>query len=93
MVAKVNINYGRPFSEILNSDGVRDFCTSRAQRTLDAARADAPVASGAYKASLQLEQATTDRAVTRVVADVDYAVFVEAKYGILARALDAAGGS
>jgi hypothetical protein len=89
----VKINYGRPFDEILNSNEVRDLCTTRAERALSAARSAAPVDSGAYRASLRLEQATTDRAVARVVADVDYAMVVEARTGNLARALDAAGGS
>ena len=93
MAVRVKINYGRPFAEILNSGEVRDLCTERAQRSLEAARAAAPVASGAYRASLHLEQDTTDRAVTRVVSDVDYAMVVEARTGNLARALDAAGGS
>ena len=93
MATRVKINYGRPFDEILNSNEVRDLCTTRAERALSAARSAAPVDSGAYRASLRLEQATTDRAVTRVVADVDYAMVVEARTGNLARALDAAGGS
>lgn len=93
MAVRVKIDYGRPFEEILNSGGVRDLVTERAERALSAARASAPVASGAYRESLRVEQATTDRAVARVVADVDYAMVVEAKTGNLARALDAAGGS
>ena len=93
MAVRVKINYGRPFAEILNSGEVRDLCTDRAERALAAAQAAAPVASGTYKASLHVEQATTDRAVARVVADVDYAMVVESKTGNLARALDAAGGS
>lgn len=93
MATRVKINYGRPFAEILNSREVRDLCTTRAERALSAARSGAPVDSGTYRASLRLEQATTDRAVARVVADVDYAMVVEARTGNLARALDAAGGS
>jgi hypothetical protein len=50
----------------------------------------APVASGAYRDSLHIETDHTDRMVKRVVADVDYALVVEANTGNLARALDAA---
>lgn len=93
MASSVKINYGRPFAQILTSGEVRALCTDRAARALAAAKSSAPVDSGAYRASLHLEQATTDRAVTRVVADVDYALVIEARTGNLSRALDAAGGS
>ena len=93
MSARVKINYGRPFAEILKSDEVRAVVTERAERVLAAAQASAPVASGTYRASLHVEQDTTSRAVARVVADVPYAMVVEAATGNLARALDAAGGS
>lgn len=78
-------------AELLKSDDVRNYVTDRAESVLAAAQASAPIETGAYQASLHIEQATTDRAVTRVVADVDYAHVVEADTGNLARALDAAG--
>lgn len=56
---------------------------------LAAAQSSAPVASGDYRNSLHIEWVTTDRVVGRVVADVDYALVVEAETGNLARALDA----
>jgi len=77
---------------LLNSSGVADHLLERANRALAAAQASAPVETGAYRASLRAEIAHTDRAVGRVVADVPYAVAVEANTGNLSRALDAAGG-
>lgn len=93
MASRVKVNYGRPFAEILNSAKTRAEMTEKAEKVLAEARANAPVDSGAYQASLTVEQATTDRAVARVVANVPYALDVEARTGNLARALDAAGGS
>lgn len=77
--------------DLLNSGGVRDMVTDKAGPVLAAAQSSAPVATGAYQASLHIVQDTTDRAVVRVVSDVPYAMIVEADTGNLARALDAAG--
>ena len=77
---------------LLNDPGVRADLTSRMQPVLAAAIAKAPFATGAYKASISLVQATTDRAVVRVVADAPHALLVESKTGNLARALSYAGG-
>lgn len=86
---KIKLNSGG-VREVLNSPQVRAALTSRASRALSAARASAPVDTGAYRAGLHLEQATTDRAVVRVVGGTDHDLIVEAKTGNLARALDAA---
>jgi hypothetical protein len=80
----------RGMKDILNSGAVRDMLTAKAESVLGAAKATAPIASGAYLESLHIEQVTTDRAVVRVVADVPYATAVEADEGTLARALDSA---
>lgn len=93
MVARVKVNYGRPFEELLKSSGVRALVNDRAERVLSAAQSGAPVETGTYRGSLHIEQVTTDRAVARVIASVDYAHVVEANTGNLARAIDAAGGS
>ena len=77
--------------ELLNSSGVRADLTDRAGAVLSTAQSNAPVASGEYRASLQIVQSTTDRAVVRVASDADHAMIVEANTGNLARALDAAG--
>lgn len=78
---------------LLKSGEVRAFVTTRAERVLAAAKASAPVDTGAYRDGLHLEEATTDRAVARVVGGSDHDLIVEADHGTLARALDAAGGA
>ena len=75
--------------DLLNSSKVRADLTARAERVLSAAQSSAPVVSGAYQDSLEVVQDTTDRAVVRVVANIDYGYVVEANTGNLARALDA----
>jgi D-ribose pyranose/furanose isomerase RbsD len=82
---------GAGVGEILNSSETRTMLTSKAEAVLSAAQSSAPVDSGDYQASLDIVQATTDRAVVRVAATVPYANVVEANTGNLARALDAAG--
>lgn len=89
MTTRIALNH-REMDDLLHSDAVRKMLTEHAEPVLDAAKADPHDDSGAYEASLHLEQDTTDRAVVRVVADVPYALVLEANYGILARALDAA---
>lgn len=78
---------------VLNSEGVRAMLTEKMRPVLAAAKADPHDDTGAYEAGLHIEQATTDRAVVRVVSGDRKGHILEAKYGILARALDAAGGS
>jgi hypothetical protein len=78
------------FEDMLKSSEVRALLTDHAENVLSAAKADPHDDSGAYEASLHIEQATTDRAVVRVVASVPYAHVLEANYGILSRALDSA---
>lgn len=77
--------------EVLNSSGTRSFLTTEAGKVLAAAQSSAPVDTGAYRAGLHIEQATTDRAVVRVAGGTDHDFVVEAKTGNLSRALDAAG--
>ena len=76
------------FDQWADGDGQR-----RIGRALSAAEASAPVESGAYKRSLRVERVEhPSRPVLRVVADVDYAMQVEAEHGTLSRSLDAALG-
>ena len=77
---------------LLRSAPVRAALQPHAERVAAAARSTAPVDTGAYRDSIHVETATTDRAVARVVAAVPYARIVEARDGTLARALGAAGG-
>jgi hypothetical protein len=85
-VAVVKLNHPG-IGEVLQSAAVRAILTDEANEVLRRAQANAPVASGAYRASLHVEQDTTDRAVARVIADVPYAMVVEADTGNLARSL------
>jgi hypothetical protein len=91
-VATVRLN-GAGIRELLHSDGVRRMLRSRAERSAAAARASAPIKTGAYRDSIRVLDATTDRAVARVAAEVPYAMVVEAKTGNLSRSLDAARGA
>lgn len=91
MGVKLKLNHGG-IEAVLKSDGVRADLTARAERVLAAAEADPHDDTGAYESGLHIEQATTDRAVVRVVSGDFKGHILEARYGILARALDAAGG-
>ena len=79
----------REVRELLNEAKVRAELARRADAVAAAAQASAPVKTGAYRASIHRESATTDRAVERVVADVPYALTVESRTGNLARAIEA----
>ena len=86
---------------ILNRSGMHELLTSpqvaaeleeRAGRVLSAAQASAPVVSGAYRDSLRVEVVQhPSRVVARVVAGVGYGMAVEARHGVLVRALGQAG--
>ena len=77
--------------ELLNSSEVRALLTKHATPVLAAAKADPHDESGDYERGLHIEQATTDRAAVRVVSGDWKGHILEARYGILARSLDAAG--
>lgn len=80
-------------SELLHDPGVGGELERRMQRALVEAEASAPVVSGTYRDRLKVETVQhPSRVVVRLVADVDYAMIVEAAHGTLSRALDAAGG-
>lgn len=89
--AKVKLN-SAGVKELLNSSGVRADLTERAERVLAAAQADPHDDTGAYEQGLQIEQATTDRAVVRVVSTDYKGHILESRFGILTRALDEVGG-
>lgn len=77
---------------LLRSKKVRADMHTRAERVAEAARASAPVDTGAYRDSIHVEDATTDRAVGRAVADVSYALALEARTRTLGTSIDAARG-
>lgn len=92
-MAKVRLN-SAGVAAMLGSAGTSAMLAARAEAALSAARASAPVKSGAYRDSLDVQVDTSgDRARARVVASAPHAMVVEASRGVLARALDAAGGS
>ena len=80
---KLNRNFG----ELLKSGEVRAIIQPYGSAAAARAMASAPVRSGAYRRSIHTAEATTDRAVVRVVANVPYATKVEAATGNLVRAL------
>lgn len=71
--------------------GVSGLLHGKAAAVLAQAVADPHDDTGDYEQSLHIEEAHTDRLVVRVTASDWKAYILEAKYGILARALDAAG--
>lgn len=79
--------------DLLNSAGVRADLTRRAERVLASAQADPHDDTGAYEAGLRVEQDATSRAVVRVVSGDRKGHILEARYDILQRALDSAGGA
>lgn len=85
----LKLNYSG-MGDLLKSDSVRAELTARMQRCLDAAQANAPVLTGAYRDGLHIEQATTDRAVVRVIGSSDHDWYVEAETGNLRRAFSQA---
>lgn len=87
--AKVTVEFNEGFfDEVLNSAGVRAAVDLAAQRAVSEAKATAPVDSGAYRDSIHVEhEQAQHRQVAKVVADVPYALYVEARTGNLARAI------
>lgn len=84
--AKLKLNSGE-MDALLKSGQVREPLKAIADRIAATARANAPVASGAYRDGIGRDSTTTDRAVERVVArDKDSAV-IEARTGNLKRAM------
>ena len=81
----------------LNSRGIQDILDGGqgveaeldavAERFAANARASAPVESGDYRDSIHVETDHTDRMVKRVVADVPYAMVVEANTGNMVRSM------
>lgn len=86
-MAKVKLNHGGIQSYLDGDHGVEALLDAQAEESASRARASAPVDSGEYLASIHVETDRTDRMVKRVVADVPYAMVVEANTGTLARSL------
>lgn len=88
---KVKLNHP-PMRALLNSDAAGEHLVGLADKVAAAARSGAPVETGSYRDSIEVQLVHTDRAVARVVATAPHSLVVEAKTGNLARSLDAAGG-
>jgi len=92
-MAKVKVKLNSPgMKSLLNDADVRDELTTRMERALATAKANAPVQTGNYRDGLELVQDSTDRVVVRVVGRAPHSHLVESRTGNLAKALDAAGG-
>jgi len=75
--AKVTLNH-KNIGKVLTSEATYRALEGVGEKILPNVKEAAPVVTGAYRDSLHLERALTDRAVVRVVADVDYGLAVEA---------------
>lgn len=89
-MGKVTINNDEIQSYLDGDHGVEQLLEAAGNRVLAAAKATAPVKTGAYRNSLHLTTEHTDRMVVRVGSDLPYAPMVQARHGNLSRALDAA---
>ena len=79
------------FDTAMKGSKVRALTKSAAGRALGAAKASAPVGTGAYQRGLRLENADTQyRPVERVVGTDPKTLIIESKTGNLARAVKAA---
>jgi hypothetical protein len=87
----VRLNSSEVQSYLDGSHGVREMLRGKAEQVLAAAQADPHDASGDYEASLEIAEDRTDRLVFRVGSSIEYVYVQEARYGVLSRALDAAG--
>ena len=85
--ARIKLNSAGIQSYLDGGGGVDAMLQAEAEKRAERARANAPVASGAYRDSIHVETDHTDRMVKRVVADVPYAMVVEANTGTMARSL------
>lgn len=83
----------RGMKAVLHSSGVEREMKRRADRVAGQARSSAPVATGAYRASIRAyTEDHPTRVVGRVAAEVPYAANVEASRRVLGMAIDAARG-
>jgi len=90
---KIVLNHAG-IASLLKSPEVAAELHRRAERAANAARASAPVDTGAYLASIEVvDEVHKDRVVSRVYAKAPHSHLVEANTGNLARSLDAAKGA
>lgn len=77
----------RGMRAVLSSTAIRAALRDEAQPMLAEFQRRAPVETGAYRDSGKIVDATTDRAVVRVVVTDRKAMLIESRLGVLARAL------
>lgn len=86
--ARIKLNSAGIQSYLDGGGGVDAMLQAEAETRAERARANAPVGdTGNYRDSIHVETDHTDRMVKRVVADVPYAMVVEANHGTMARSL------
>lgn len=90
MARNVKLN-SAGMKKLLNSAEVIAMLESKAAPVLAAAKADPHDDTYDYEKSLQIQTSTGSRARVRVIATDRKSHILEAKYGILSRALDSAG--
>jgi len=90
-VTQIKINK-RGAAELLKSPEVRALLRQRAEAVAARARSIAPVDTGRYRDDIGVRDDTTDRAVVRVGSSAPHAHLVEARDGVMVRALGAEGG-
>lgn len=78
---------------LLKSAGVAAVLHTKAERMASAARAAAPVKTGAYRAGIKVvDEIHRDRAAARVYATDRKSQIIEARLRVLGRAFDAGRG-
>lgn len=86
MAVKITLDHSE-MKDFLTGSEVEIPLREIAEKAASKARSTAPVASGAYRDSIDVEVDETDRTVVRVVAHDWKAALIEAKTGNLKRAL------
>lgn len=84
---RFTLNHAGIQSYLDGGNGVEALLDAEAQAVAGRAQSGAPFETGAYAGSIHVETTHTDRMVKQVVADVDYAMVVEADTGNLAGSL------
>lgn len=87
VMVKFNDKY---FDELMNSAGVKAMTRRAAEKTLEYAKAHAPVDTGAYRDGLQIEEVKHAHRTTCMVVGTDSkTLLVESRTGNLRKALKA----
>ena len=84
---KFKLNHGTMQGYIDGRFGVEALLEAKAQQTLSAAKASAPVDEGEHRDSGHIETDHTDRMRKKVVFDSDHSLIVEANTGHIARSI------